>query len=75
MMDFVPRNDFTRAHEMQQEQIAILISQQIESWALRRDMERLEEERRRLEIPLQKAAPPVEYAALVLTDIQGSTPL
>jgi class 3 adenylate cyclase len=75
MMDFRPRPDFTQAHEIQQEQIAMLISQQIEAWALRRDMERLERERRRLEAPLLKASPPDRYAALVFTDIQGSTSL
>lgn len=75
MMDFQPRPDFSIANEIQQEQIAMLMSHQIETWALRRDMLRLEEEKRRLETPLLKAAPPNQYAALVLTDVQGSTTL
>ena len=73
--DFRTRPDFTQAQEMQQEQLAMLISQQIEAWALRRDMERLEKERRRLEAPLLKASPPDRHVALVFTDVQGSTSL
>ena len=40
-----PRPDFGRAHEIQQEQLAQLVSQQYDTWCLKREMTRLERER------------------------------
>ncbi|CAB9511245.1 Putative serine/threonine-protein kinase/receptor [Seminavis robusta] len=71
------RSDFGKAQEIQQEQLAQLIAQQFETWSLNRDMHRLERERSLLINNSQRlrANRPEDYAALVFTDVQGSTDL
>lgn len=73
------RPDFSRAHEMQLESIAELASQHIQNWMLRKEATRLEDERRRVSMgrrirEIQTLAPEAR-AAIVFTDVQGSTSL
>jgi len=75
LFDFKPRHDFDRAHELQAENIARIISQTIENWALRQDIQRLEEERRLFSqrIDADKRSPPTGEVSFVFTDVQSST--
>lgn len=43
-----PQPHFGRAHEVQQEQLAQLVAQQFDTWFLKREMQKLERERRML---------------------------
>lgn len=73
------RPNFGRVQEVQLEQFANLIAQQLESWALSREMKKLELERRLLLgnclqnsiMKSMRASPPEEYAALVFTNVEG----
>jgi len=83
------RPTFGRAEEVQQEQLASFIAQQYDSWSLGREMKRLEEERSRLLHYNSAPRPcledekstdsglvlPEEYAALIVTDVQGADAL
>jgi class 3 adenylate cyclase len=75
LIDSRPRPDFTKAHEIQLQQMAVLAAQHIENWSLRQEMERLETARRRAVSTSEKSTPPDDVAALIFTDIQGSTTL
>ena len=85
-----PRPDFGRVQEVQLEQFANLIAQQFESWALSREMRKLERERRLLlgncltsgheqttnsSVKSTRVNQPEEYAALIFTDVHGSQAL
>lgn len=71
MFDSKPRPDFETAHEMQLEQMACLISQSIENWALKRSLNLLENERKIIRNGRDKHEPPRARVALVLSDIEG----
>lgn len=71
MHDAKPRPDFEAAHEMQLEQMASLISQSIENWALMRSIERLENERKLINRRRDKQRPPAKYPTFVVTDVEG----
>jgi class 3 adenylate cyclase len=75
LFDTKPRPDFETAHEIQIEQVASLISQSLENWALTRSIERLAQERQVITQGRNKSSPPTGKVTLVLTDIQGSTAL
>ena len=88
MYDFKrPRPDFTLAHQMQQERIAELATQIMHNWVLRREMERLEKCRTRAMLdrtnhrdgkgsnPREAVLAPESSAAIIFTDVQGSTTL
>lgn len=70
-----PRHDFSKAHEVQLEQVARMVVQAIENWSLRRSIDRLEQERKIISNSDSKLAPPKDNAVFVLTDVQGSTKL
>jgi class 3 adenylate cyclase len=75
LFDNRARPDFTKAHVIQQEQLAQLVSYEIDNWSIRWEMERLDEERNLLLSSRQKTTPPEGHAALIFTDVQGSTKL
>jgi len=77
LMDARADFSFGPLQELQLEQIAHLMSQHIENWALQREMEKLDVERRLTQVsrPSVHSAPPEGRVALVFTDIQGSTRL
>jgi class 3 adenylate cyclase len=55
--------------------MAVLAAQHIENWSLRRETEKLETARKRAVSFSEKRSPPDDVAALIFTDIQGSTTL
>lgn len=67
--------EFSTAHQIQQEQLAQMAAQNIENWALRREMEGLERLLLVTDSRQSKLHPPENAAAVVFTDIQGSTRL
>ncbi len=71
LYDAKPRPDFETAHEIQLEQLACLISQSIENWALKRSVERLENKRKIVNRGKDKQGPPKDEVTLVVTDIEG----
>jgi class 3 adenylate cyclase len=71
MHDARPRPDFEAAHEIQLEQMARIISQSIENWALKRSIEHLERERKTLNRKQDKQLPPKTKVYFVITDIEG----
>lgn len=75
VMDFQERPDFTKEHEVQQEQIANLIAREIENWSLRREMTKLENLRKEIGSHKNKSFPPETNVAICFTDVQGSTSL
>jgi class 3 adenylate cyclase len=75
LLDYKPRPDFTPAHEIQQEQIASFIAQHIELWSLRCEMKSLETARKLSAAHREKTLPPEEQAALIFTEVEGSTVL
>ena len=70
-----PRPDFSKAHEVQLEQVSRMVVQAIENWSLRRSIDRLEQERKIVANTDSKMTPPKDFAVFVLTDIEGSTAL
>jgi class 3 adenylate cyclase len=75
LLDTRPRPEFTKAHEVQLQQMAVLAAQHIENWSLRQEMGKLETARKRAVSFSEKRSPPDDVAALIFTDIQGSTTL
>ena len=65
--------EFSTAHQIQQEQLAQMAAQNIENWVLRREMEGLEGLRLVTDPRQSKLHPPENAAAVVFTDVQGST--
>ncbi|CAB9519829.1 Putative serine/threonine-protein kinase/receptor [Seminavis robusta] len=67
-----PRPDFSRAHEIQFEQVARMVVQAIENWSLRRRIQQLEANREDVvQINANKTAPPEETGAFVKLFIDG----
>ena len=83
LLDPQPKPNFTKAHEVQMERFAALIAQHVENWLLQRESQHLERVRMSSISSLsnsfssssQHRSAPEGNAAVVFTDIQGSTAL
>ena len=83
LLDPQPKPNFTKAHEVQMERFAALIAQNVENWLLRREAMHLEGVRMSSISSLsnsfssssQHRSAPEGNAAIIFTDIQGSTAL